>query len=215
MPNKYYPIYLDLDKRNCIVIGSNHEATMKIDGLLESRALVTVISPNLKPPLKDLVDAGIIKWIPRKYQYGDLAQTFLVIVADTSDTVTNLKVVWEANQRNVICNVMDVTHMCSFIAPAIARRGEIALAISTGGASPALARKFRETLSASKILEWADIAPLLSEVRKDLKARKIRIAPDTWQSCLTEELLETYQAGNHEQAKTILLDALTSHQKNP
>ena len=90
MPNKYYPIYLDLDKRNCIVIGSNHEATMKIDGLLESRALVTVISPNLKPPLKDLVDAGIIKWIPRKYQYGDLAQTFLVIVADTSDTVTNL-----------------------------------------------------------------------------------------------------------------------------
>tara|TARA_B100001750_G_C15425491_1_gene555277 strand:+ start:450 stop:1109 length:660 start_codon:yes stop_codon:yes gene_type:complete len=213
MPNKYYPVYLDLEKRDCIVIGSNHEAITKIAGLLESKAKVTVIAPRLGPSLKTFADDGIIKWIPRNYEYGDLEGCFLVIVADTSDTETNLKVTWEANQHNVICNVMDVTHMCSFIAPAIARRGEIALAVSTGGASPALARKFREALSESAILEWADIAPLLADVRKELKTRHMRIAPDWWQQCLTEELLSTYQSGNYAQARENLIAALIS--KNP
>ena len=104
--------------------------------------------------------------------------------------------------------------MCSFIAPAIARRGEIALAVSTGGASPALARKFREALSESAILEWADIAPLLADVRKELKTRHMRIAPDWWQQCLTEELLSTYQSGNYAQARENLIAALISKNRS-
>lgn len=211
MPNKYYPVYLDLEKRDCIVIGSNHEAVTKIAGLLESKARVTVIAPRLEPKLKHFANDSIIKWIPRSYEYGDLEGSFLVIVADTSNTATNLKVAWEANQRNVICNVMDVTHMCSFIAPAIARRGEVALAVSTGGASPALARKFRETLTESEILQWADIAPLLADVRKELKTRNIRISPNWWQKCLTDELLKTYQGGNYEQARKNLVADLLSN----
>ena len=211
MPNKYYPVYLDLEKRDCIVIGSNHEAVTKIAGLLESKAKVTVIAPHLDPKLKHFANDSIIKWIPRSYEYGDLEGSFLVIVADTSDTATNLKVAWEANQRNVICNVMDVTHMCSFIAPAVARRGEVALAVSTGGASPALARKFRETLTESEILKWADIAPLLADVRKELKTRNIRISPNWWQTCLTDELLKTYQSGNYEQARKNLVADLISN----
>ena len=98
--------------------------------------------------------------------------------------------------------------MCMFIAPAIARRGDVTLAISSGGGSPALARKFREVLSTSKILEWADLLPLLSDVRRELKTAGIRVTPDHWQECLTEELLETYQLGNHTMAHDKLLAAL-------
>ena len=213
MPNKYYPVYLSLEKRQCVVIGGNDETLRKVKELLKSLALVTVIAPELNPQLHDMVENGRISWKDRNYQAGDLQGAFLAIVADTSDTQINLQATSEANERNVLVNVMDVTHMCSFIAPAIARRGDVTLAISSGGASPALARKFREILSTSKILEWADLAPLLSDVRKELRKSGIRVKPDHWQACLTEELLETYQLGNHAKAHQELLTALIGKQE--
>ena len=213
MPNKYYPVYLDLEKRQCIVIGGNDEALRKVKGLLDSLAFVTVIAPELNPQLHEMVESGAINWKDRNYQAGDLQGAFLAIVADTSDTQINLQATAEANERNVLVNVMDVTQMCSFIAPAIARRGDVTLAISSGGASPALARKFREILSTSKILEWADLVPLLYDVRKELRTSGIRVTPDHWQACLTEELLETYQLGNHATAHQKLLTALIGKQK--
>lgn len=213
MPNKYYPVYLDLENRQCVVIGGNDEALRKVQGLLDSLALVTVIAPELNPQLSEMAENKALTWKARNYQAGDLHGAFLAIVADTSDTQTNLQVTAEANEQNAVLNVMDVTHMCSFIAPAIARRGDVTLAISSGGASPALTRKFREILSASEVLRWADLAPLLSNVRKELRASGIRVTPDHWQSCLTEELLEIYQTGNQAMARQKLLAALIGKQE--
>ena len=213
MPNKYYPVYLDLENRQCVVIGGNDEALRKVKGLLDSLALVTVIAPELDPQLFEMVENKTISWKARNYQAGDLHGAFLAIVADTSDTQTNLQVTAEANEQNAVLNVMDVTHMCSFIAPAIARRGDVTLAISSGGASPALTRKFREILSASEILRWADLAPLLSNVRKELRTSGMRVTPDHWQACLTEELLEIYQTGSHAMAHQKLLTALIGKQE--
>ena len=111
-------------------------------------------------------------------------------------------------ERNVLLNVVDVTHLCTFIAPSIATRGEVTVAVSTGGASPALARKFREELTRSKILEYADLAPLLSYARSELMRDGIKIEADHWQTCITDDLLEMVQSGRGEEAKTTLMSSL-------
>ena len=95
---------------------------------------------------------------------GDLGGAFIAVAA-TGDDDANEMISKEARERNVLLNVVDVTHLCTFIAPAVARRGDVTIAVSTGGASPALARKFREELSAASLLEYADLAPLLSFAR--------------------------------------------------
>ena len=213
MPNKYYPVYLDLENRQCVVIGGNDEALRKVRGLLDSLAIVTVIAPELSPALREMFENGAINWKDRSYQAGDIHGSFLAIVADTSDTQINLQATTEATESNIPLNVMDVTHMCSFIAPAIASRGDVTLAISSGGASPALTRKFREILSESEIMEWADLAPLLSEVRRELRASEIAVTPDHWQACLTDELLRTFQLGDHAKAHQSLLAALIGDQR--
>jgi len=101
-----------------------------------------------------------------------------------------------------------VTHLCTFIAPSVARRGDVTIATSTGGASPALARKFREELSHSRLLEYADLAPLLSDARAELKRTGARVEPDHWQTCITESLLDMVQAGDTERAKETLMAQL-------
>ena len=114
----------------------------------------------------------------------------------------------EAEERNVILNVVDVTHLCTFIAPSVARRGEVTVATSTGGASPALARTFREKLESSRILEYADLAPVLSDARAELRRRGLRVSPDHWQACITEDLLDTVQSGHSKRAYDTLLEGL-------
>ena len=101
-----------------------------------------------------------------------------------------------------------MTHLCTFIAPSVARRGEVTIAVSTGGSSPALARKFREELSASRLIEYADLAPLLSEVRSELKRLDERVDPDHWQRCINKELLEMVQADRLDEAKKTLMSNL-------
>ena len=191
------------------MVGGNAEATGKVVTLLASDALVTVISPSLTPELNRLYKAKEILWKNRKYMKGDLDGSFLAIVADTSDVLVNLQVSWDATALRIPVNVMDVTHMCSFIAPAISSRGDVKLAISTGGSSPALARKFRELLDQSSILNWADISNLLSKTRRELKGLGVKVNPDAWQTSLTEELLSRYQQGYHEEVHKELIKRLT------
>ena len=161
MSNKYYPIYMDLEFRRCVVIGGNEEASRKVQGLIDSRAEITVISPDLVKSIKSLVESQIITWLDRPYISGDLFGVTLVIVADSRNIEINEQVFAEANARNVLVNVSDKTPMCSFIAPAIAERGPLKIAVSTGGGSPALTRKVRDLVSRSGILDWGDLIPLL------------------------------------------------------
>jgi precorrin-2 dehydrogenase/sirohydrochlorin ferrochelatase len=211
MPNKYYPVYLDLEDRACVVVSGDSEAEGKVKGLLESHARVTVISPEVTPGLEELASQGLITWEARPYQEGDLEGAFLAI-AETGDTSIKRHIFQAAAEQKVLLNVMDVTHLCTWIAPAIIRRGEVTVAISTGGASPALARKLRESISEAKVLEWADLAPLLSQARSELKRQRIRVTPDHWQACLTEELLSIYQQGRHEEARERLMTTLVDGQ---
>ena len=206
MPS-YYPVYLDLKGRRCAVIGGGAEAERKAQGLLEHGAQVTVISPQVTIVLSDLASRGLIHWEPREYEVGDLEGTFLA-VAENDNARVYKEVAGEAERRGVLVNVVDVTNLCSFIAPAVVQRGEVAFAISTGGLSPALARRLREELSESPIMRWADMADMLSEVRQALRGKGIRPDPERWQECMDDEMLDMYHSGRQTEAGERLLHML-------
>ncbi len=204
---RYYPAFIDVRGRDCVVIGGGDLGEEKVVKLLECEASVVVVSSEVTDRVRELASSGDVEWVRRDYEYGDLERAFIAI-ANTGDAEMDSRIYEEAEERNVILNVVDVTHLCTFIAPSVARRGEVTVATSTGGASPALARTFREKLESSRILEYADLAPILSDARSELKRRGARVAPDYWQMCITEELLNTVQAGQSERAYNTLMAGL-------
>lgn len=203
----YYPVFIDVKDRPCVVIGGGNIGEEKVHKLLECDAKVVVISPEVNKGVQDLVDGERVTWHRREYQDGDLEGSFIAIAA-TDDNGVNRRIATEAEQRNVLLNVVDVTHLCTFIAPSVARRGEVSVAVSTGGASPALARKFREELTSSRLLEYADLAPLLSDARNELKRQGKTVGGDRWQTCLTEDLLNMVQSGRTDEARQTLMAGL-------
>lgn len=205
--SRYYPVFIDVKDRRCVVIGGGNEGQKNVEKLLGSGADVVVISPEVNPLVEQRAESGEVAWIRRGYETGDLEATFIAIAA-TDDNSVNLQIAKEAEERNVLLNVVDVTHLCTFIAPSIATRGAVTIATSTGGASPALARTFREKLSASRILEYADLAPLLSNARTELKRRGVKVDANHWQTQITEDLLDLVQSDETESARQKLMDGL-------
>ncbi|MCH8114994.1 MAG: bifunctional precorrin-2 dehydrogenase/sirohydrochlorin ferrochelatase, partial [Chloroflexi bacterium] len=143
---RYYGIYLDVKSRLGIVFGGDaHEGQRKVKYLLECGANVKLFSPDneISGTLRELADSGEIEWTQRKYQPGDLAGAWVVIVADTSSKETNEAISTEARERNILLNVMDVTPLCTWIAPSLIQRNDVTVAVATDGTSPALARRLR------------------------------------------------------------------------
>ena len=147
---RYYGVFVDIQDRRCLVFGGDpHEGERKVRYLLECGGRVTLFSPenDTSENLKALANAGQIDWVKRRYQSGDLTGAWIVIVADTSDSDINHAISVEAAERNILLNVMDVTPLCTFIAPALIQRQDVTVAVSTAGTSPALARRLRERIS--------------------------------------------------------------------
>jgi siroheme synthase-like protein len=214
MQNPYYPVYLDLHGRRCIIFGGNHEAEKKVPGLLQAQAKLEVIAWDLIPPLQQQADAGAFTWHRRTYRRGDLAGAFLAIVADTSNPKLNQDVYEEAQVQNTLLNVTDITHLCTWIAPAITRRGPVIVAASTGGLSPALARRLKDELDASPrrgincCIAWSDAAEMLAEVRADIRGRGVQITAEHWQRCMTDDILALCQQGKKDEARRVLTHRL-------
>ena len=206
MPS-YYPVFLDLKNKHCLIFGGGAVAESKLAKLLESSADVTVISPEITAGIREALQPGKLEWEAREYQPGDLAGAFLGIAATNLRGVNEL-IFREAEELGVLINVVDEPEQCSFIAPSVVSRGPVTVAISTDGTSPALARKLRETLDRSSVLDWADLAGVLSRTRKQVKKQGALIDPQRWQCCLTPELLEMARAGREEEAMSSLLGNL-------
>lgn len=167
---KYYTICLvGLPSRQTIVIGGGAVAARKVEGLLEAGAQVQVISPQITPELQQMADSGHVEVLSRPYQEGDLENAYLAIAA-TDDPAVNRSVWVEAKRRGCLVNVVDDPQHSNFILPAVVRRGEISLAISTGGNSPALARRLRERIEQEIGPEYGVLAELLGELRPELIA---------------------------------------------
>jgi precorrin-2 dehydrogenase/sirohydrochlorin ferrochelatase len=144
---QHYPVYVSLEGRHCFVLGGCAVAEEKVLGLLESEAEVTVISPEVTARLGELAMFGRIRLIDRRYRRGDLRTAFLVLVVNQPATVT--EAVWEETRgRNVLVNTVDDVSHSDFIAPAVVRRGDLSIAVSTGGKAPVLAERLRQRLEA-------------------------------------------------------------------
>ena len=196
-----------------MVVGGGQVALRKIRTLLEHQANVEVISPHLCTELNQLAEKGKISVLCRGYQDGDLQEAFIVIAA-TNDKDINLEIVAEARRTGVLVNVVDDAESSNFILPSYIRRGDVTIAISTAGRSPALARKIRTRLEQEFGEEYASLALLIDEVRTELKGQGIKIDGDAWQEALDLDLLrDTLREGNNEKARAILLNNLKGRPK--
>ena len=203
----YYPIFVELKDIPCVVVGGGREAQRKVEGLLGAEAKVTVVSPDLTPALSKMLANSAIEHIAREYQEGDIDPFHIVMVA-TDDGAVNGDVSAEGRRKRIWVNAADDIPNCDFILPAVIRRGAITLAASTGGASPALARRLREELEAYLTEEMPALADLLKEVRGDLRSRSIKPDAEVWQEAIDEELRVLLAQRKYRQAKTRLLTSL-------
>ena len=201
---EYYPVYLNLAGKHCVILGGGTIAQGKIAALRDAGARITVISPEATDGIKRAAQRGDITFEQREYEHGDLEGAFIAVAA-TNVWHVNRQIYEEAEELGVLLNVVDDPDQCTFIAPSIVRRDPITLAVSTGGASPALARKMRETLAEAPALKWADLAGALGRARRVIKEQRTVIDPSRWQCVITEDLLELVQKGHEDRAVDIIL----------
>jgi precorrin-2 dehydrogenase/sirohydrochlorin ferrochelatase len=162
-----FPVFLKMAGRPCIVIGAGHLAESKIESLRAAHARVTVIAPEARPSIVDLNEAGEIEWVKRDYIAGDLTGNFLVIAA-TNHPAVNRAVYKEATEKNILCNAVDDPPFCDFYFPSVVRRGDLQIAISTAGASPALAQRLRKEINAQLPLDAGDWVTDLGDLRREV-----------------------------------------------
>ena len=165
----FYIACLRLTGRRCVVVGGGEVGLEKVEGLLACDAQVVLVAPDAIEPLRALAEEGSIAWERRAYRAEDLEGTFMVIAA-TSDTDVNIGVFDDAERRAMLVNVVDVPPLCNFILPAIVRTGPLAIAISTAGASPALAKRMKREISEGFGEPYARLAVILNEARGWAKA---------------------------------------------
>jgi precorrin-2 dehydrogenase / sirohydrochlorin ferrochelatase len=166
----YYPAILDIAGRRALVVGAGSVGEGKIEGLLRGAAQVKVVSLTATDAVRKWADEGLIELEMRAYRSEDLGGCFMVIAA-TEDNDTNVRVFEDAEERQMLCNVVDVTHLCNFILPSIVRRGDLAIAVSTGGASPAMARRIRIAIGQCYGDEYEIALQVLGSLREELKQR--------------------------------------------
>lgn len=198
----YYPIFLNIEGMPCLVIGGGEVAERKIASLLQNGACVTVISPAVTPAIKNLIEAGKILWLSRAFAQGDTAGNYLVISATNQEEV-NQRVFEECRAARILVNVVDDPAKCGFLVPAVVRRGDLAIAVSTGGASPLVARQIRQELGERYGPEYATYLKLLAGARKGVLTRfsDPKQRREIFEQLTNGYLLRLVQGGRVDEAK--------------
>lgn len=182
-----YVACLTLDGRLCVVVGGGSVAARKVEALLESAARVRVVSPMLAPRLRTLAEAGRIEWVARGYTPGDLEGATLAFAA-TNDAAINRQVAADAVARATLVNVADAPGLGNFIVPATLRRGDLTLAISTGGGAPGYARRLRALLAATFGPEYGQALALYAGARSAILAAPSDRQPALWDALFALDL---------------------------
>lgn len=196
-----YPAILLLDGRLAVVIGGGPVAERKVRTLREAGAKVRLVSETVTRRLRDLADSGEIEFVDRRYAHGDLAGA-VVAVAATDDEEVNRGVYAEATEAGIPVNVVDNTALCTFIAPSIVRQGDLVVAISTGGAAPALAVRIRERLEREFGEEYARFLELTAELRETVEVPGDQDdRAKAWYRVIDSDVLDLVRAGDMDAAR--------------
>ena len=204
-----YPAFLTLAGRRCVVVGGGAVAERKVRGLLAAQADVLVVAPDIVPALDDLASRAAIRVERRVYCEGDLDGAMLVVAA-TDVRAVNEAVVRAARAVGALVNVVDDPAACDVTVPAVVRRGDVTLAVSTGGRSPGVARYLREELADWLSDERLALLDLVADVRDELRAAGTNPGPERWRQAVRSNILPMLATGDRAAARRVLLAALDS-----
>ena len=206
---RYYPVHLDIQNRNCLVVGGGSVGTRKVNSLLKCGAKITVVSPLISEQLKELKPSRAITLKERPYRPEDLEGMFLVIGA-TNDESLNRQISEDADRRNTLCNIADRPEVCNFILPSIVQRDDLVITISTSGKSPALAKKLRKLLESQFGVEYGDLLDLMGAIRKKLlsQAHEPEAHKQLFEQLINSDLIDLIREKKEEDINALLLRVL-------
>ncbi len=206
---KYYPVHLDINNRNVLVVGGGSVGTRKVKTLLDCGARVTVVSPEVSRQLRELAASGNIILAERSYQSKDLNDVFVVIGA-TDDQKLNQQISSDADRLNTLCNIADRPEVCNFILPSIVQRDNLVITISTSGKSPALAKKLRQALENQFGEEYGTLLQLMGAIRKKLlqQAHKPEAHKPLFEQLINSDLIVMIQESEVEKIDSLLFEVL-------
>ena len=206
---RYYPVNLDVEDRECLVVGGGSVGDRKVKTLLECGARVTVVTPLATEPLQALASKGRITLKTRDYKPSDLEGKFLVIGATDSEGI-NEKISKDAAKQGLLCNIADRPAACSFVLPAIVRQGDLLIAVSTSNKSPAVARGIRQTLEKEFGPEYAVLLTLMGAIRQKLlaEAKSPEAHKRKFERLLVGGLLEMIRKNRIQDVDSLLKDVL-------
>ncbi len=203
-----YPINLKLTGRRCAVVGGGAVAERKVATLITAGAEVTVFSPVLTPGLNGLQEAGRLTWVPRAYMAGDLHNFFLVFCATDRQEI-NRQAAEEAGAAGSLVNIADAPELSDFYVPAQVAHGDLLLTISTGGGSPALARRLKDDMAARYGPEYGHYLALIAKLRPEIKARlaTANAREKFWRETIDHEALDLLRQGKFSEAEERIRNA--------
>ena len=206
---RYYPICLDIQNRNCLVVGGGSVGTRKVTALLNCGANVTVVSPTASAHLQELAQNGLLMIKNRPFRFADLAGMFLVCSA-TDNQELNRQIHTEAESLGMLCNVADRPEVCNFILPSIVNRGDLIIAISTSGQSPAFAKKLRQDLEEAFGSEYAEFLKLMGAVRKKLLSQdhQPEAHKHLFEQLINRDLVAMIKANQYDDINAVLFEIL-------
>lgn len=206
---KYYPVFLDINGQNCLVVGGGGVGTRKAISLVESGAKVTVVSPVVTERLQSLARQAVINLKKRAYRSSDVDGMFLVIGATDREHL-NRQINRDAEHLNMLCNIADRPEVCNFILPSIVQRGDLVMAISTSGQSPAFAKKLRKDLEVQFGDEYTMFLRLMGGIRSVLLREKH--APEEhkpiFNQIIQSGIIDLIKTKQTKEIDTLLLDIL-------
>ncbi len=196
---KYYPVFFDLREKVCLVVGGGTVAERKVQRLLECEASVRVVGESLSERLQSLQKSGQIQCLAGRYSAACLDGAFMVICA-TDDRAVNEQVMQDCRSRGIPVNVVDDPERCDFILPAIAEQGDLSIAVSTGGKSPALAKRLRRELEDHYGPEYRELVNILGELRKRRLAKGYPSEENRsiFEAVVSSDILEQLRKGDRE-----------------
>ena len=208
---RYYPIFLKVENRSCLVVGGGEVGARKVETLLSCGASVGVVSPEVVPWLEEEIQKGTVELVGSHYGEDQLQGCFLVIAA-TDDMELNCRIARDAEQRRILCNVVDYPKEGDFILPALVQRGALTLAVSTAGKSPALARELRQDLEQRFGMEYAHFLELMGAVRNRVleESQDFRANKEKFDQLVKSELLELVRLRDYEGVDRLLRAVLGS-----
>lgn len=207
--SRYYPVFLELEGKKALVVGGGRVAQRKIETLLEHGALVNVVAVELNRPIAAMVEKGLIQYLGQDFSENHLEHIFLVIAA-TNDISLNRHISEKAQQKGLLVNAVDQPSECNFIVPSVLRRGDLVVAVSTSGKSPAFARKVREDLEAHFGEEFASFLTLMGNLRELVLSRGFSQEQNKvlFEKLIASPLLVSIRNNDWDRAASIVSDVL-------